>query len=1175
MKRICLFVFICIFGLADIGAARAQDPLRSGFENPPASAKARTWWHWINGNVSKSGITADLEAMKRLGIQEVQIFNVDQGFPEGNASYLTDEWLDCFRFAVGEAKRLGIEVGFHNGAGWSASGGPWVRPDQAMQTLVFSEVKYAGRQKIKEQLPRPAAKLGYYQDIVVYAFPTPASEVRIDLLALKTLSGDTFRSHLQPDAKVIDAGAVVRKKEIVNLTGRMSPDGVLEWDVPPGDWTVLRIGHTPTGVENRPAGIGGRGLECNKMSRAAVDAYWAGGITPILDKLGDLVGSTLVNCVIDSYEVGCNNWTTGFDREFRQRRGYDCMAFLPAIAGYYVESGEISERFLWDFRRTVGDLIVDNYYTYFSQLCHNHGMQFSVEPYGGPFEALQAGAVGDVPMSEFWIGRTEYLESPKLAASVAHLNGTPFVGAESFTSMGGWTNHPATVKRTGDWVWTEGVNRFIYHTFTHQPWEIGPGMTFHQYGFELNRHNTWWEQGRAYMDYVARAQFLLQQGRCAADVLVFAGEDSPNEGLIRSDIKALGYDYDEIGTNKMGSLSVEDGWICTPVGGRYRLLVLPPSAWMTPELAAKIESLVRAGAAVAGPRPARSPSLTGFPACDGRVARIAGAIWADPAQDKAAVQGKVTTNCSVAQVLGALALAPDFSAGERGGDLNFIHRITDQADIYFVANPQNESRIENCRFRVAGRRPQLWNPETGEIRDAAVWTQEPDGTTTIPIRFEPDGAIFVVFPRESSAQAEHLVATETILDARELKPLPGLKIREAVYGTFLPSGMVDVTDLIADRIQQGRLVTSAGNDLTGADPAPGSVKELRVEYQIGGERRVARAAENTQLSIDTTGLRLIRAVYGKFPQGMEGLPQKQPVYDVAAQLEALIAARELLVSVDDRLAPGCVPAEGVERELRVVYTAQGETHHITAARGRSVNFALDAPEPRLVVDNGRVVWITPYAGQIVCTSSTGSQKSVHSGAVPRPVELTGGWDVSFQPGLGAPEGAHFDRLFSWTESPVDGIRHFSGTAAYRKQFTLSQELLQGGHSLELDLGSVRVIAEVIVNGKNLGVLWKAPFRVDLGDAVHEGLNELEVRITNLWPNRLIGDERLPEDFEWGDWTLKSWPAWLTEGTPRDSERVTFTTWKHWTKDDPLLVSGLLGPVYIRPYAHVEVADGAE
>ncbi len=1143
-----------------ISPVNAQDSLRSKFKSPPAAAKARTWWHWINGNVSKEGITADLEAMKRVGIQEAQIFNVDQGYPNGPATFLSAKWLEMFQFAASEAKRLHLELGFNNGAGWSSSGGPWITPANAMQTIVFSQTVIKGGHSIIQKLAQPPVKLNYYQDIAVIAFPTLKSDQKIDDLALKTLSGDAFKTHLYPSDKTVEAAAIIERSQIIDLTAKMSADGTLNWAVPAGQWTVLRFGHTPTGTENRPAGLGGKGLEVNKMSKQAIDAYWAGGIQPILDKLGPLTGSAVTDCLVDSYEVGCNNWTSGFREEFKKKRGYDLMAFFPTLAGYYVESGEVSERFLWDFRKTIGELIAANYYGYFSELCHKSELQFSVEPYGGPFDSFQAGAHGDIIMGEFWLGRKEFSGSAKLAASIAHLNGNTFVGAEAFSSIGGWRNHPATMKQTGDYFWTEGLNRLIFHTYAHQPWNKVPGVTFHMYGVEMSRLNTWWEQSRAYMNYLARSQALLQSGKSFADILVFTGESSPNDGDLRPDIKSLGYDYDQIGAAELMRLTAKDGKIYNRNGLSYRLLVMPESRWATPELLLKIRSLTLGGAVVQGVQPEKSPSLTGYPASDMQVEKMAAEIW----KNRSMPAG------SIAEVLKQLNVPPDFSGGTTGKDLNFIHRVSGDDDIYLVASPKAESRDEICRFRITGKKPEFWDAETGTTSDVLVWKTRADNTTQIPIHFNAHGAVFIVF-RKVKSLPQHIITAKTVLEAPVLKPLLDLHVIKAEYGSYLPDGLIDVTTVVAERIRKNGLHFSADNGLTAADPASGLVKELRVEYESAGKIYQFSLNENEQK--DLTSLHekftLLRAVYGKFPPEYKTLPPKPVVKDVTRTLNGLLKSSHFKFTVNDSLF-GVSGAKTIKNELRLVYSAEGETLDLAVPQGEVLHLESDTPQPRLAYENGLPYWITPYAGKIEYTIGNAVKKAEIK-VVPKAIELSGTWEVSFPKDLGAPPKATFEKLISWPSSSDEGIRYFSGTAVYKKQFTLPDQVFDKDNSIELDLGSVRVIAEVILNGKNLGVLWKAPFRIELKDAVRKGENQLEVRITNLWTNRLIGDARYPEDTPGKYGIPESWPAWLSDTTvKRNSNRITFSTWKHWDENSPLQSSGLLGPVILRTYKHVRL-----
>ena len=265
--------------------------------------------------------------------------------------------------------------------------------------------------------------------------------------------------------------------------------------------------------------------------------------------------------------------------------------------------------------------------------------------------------------------------------------------------------------------------------------------------------------------------------------------------------------------------------------------------------------------------------------------------------------------------------------------------------------------------------------------------------------------------------------------------------------------------------------------------------------------------------------------------------------------------------------------------MQIVYSSGGQLQKRQVSSGGELNLTQEAPESNLIVNNGQTHWLTPFAGQMTYTTSAGETKAVHARAVPDPVELSGPWDVSFPANLGAPENAAFEELTSWSSASDQGVRYFSGTATYRKQFVLPKHLLQPDTLLELDLGTVHVIAEVLVNGKNLGVLWKAPFRVDLDGVARDGDNDLEVRITNLWKNRLIGDAHYPEDTKRKGLNTKRWPDWLTNTSKRalerPTERVAFAAYRHWDKTSPMQTSGLLGPVIIRPYLRVKVETNGD
>jgi len=448
----------------------------------------------MNGNITREGITADLETMARVGIGGAQIFNIagshQNDIPPGPIDYLSPEWLDMVKHAASESERLGLELCIHNCAGWSTSGGPWVKPEHAMQALVSSEVKVDGGKRVKLKLPQPLIRNNYYRDIAIFAFPTPKDDnFRVKDWRKKAVQVGG-RNRRQPDLTPLPAEAAINLDAIVEISQYLSKNGILEWDVPQGHWTIFRLGHTPTGKTNHPSPKSGEGLEIDKLSREALDVHWREGIQPILDHLGPLAGKVLNNILIDSYEAALNHWTPKLREEFQRRRGYDPTPYLPALQGRLIGDGPTTARFLWDFRRTVADLFADNYYGYFADLCREHGMLSSVEPYSSAYEFLAVAAKVDIPMGEFRVDNADHF-SLRVAASSGHTHGQSIIGAESFTARpekGRWQNYPAKLRPVGDKVWTKGINRLILATFAHQPWLVEHNGKYYNFYNAANGH---------------------------------------------------------------------------------------------------------------------------------------------------------------------------------------------------------------------------------------------------------------------------------------------------------------------------------------------------------------------------------------------------------------------------------------------------------------------------------------------------------------------------------------------------------------------------------------------------------------------------------------------------------------------------------------------------------------
>lgn len=1089
---------LCAFMLFLAAPSSPNDPrahlrMSDGFIDPPLSARPHTWWHWMNGNVTREGITADLEAMKRIGLGGAQIFNVSEGIPEGPVRFMSDEWRALVGHAIAEADRLGLELCMHNCAGWSSSGGPWITPEFAMQMVVASEKRVEGPTRFSETLPRPETRLGYYRDIAVLAFQTPADDAfRIADISVK--AGYGWRYAQLPDLKETPPDAAIRRDAILDLTSCLDAQGRLEWDVPAGKWTILRVGHTPTGKDNHPSPESGRGLECDKLSREAFDVHWDNLIAKVISDAGPLAGRTLRNMLIDSYEVGPQNWTPKFREEFQKRRGYDPLKFLPVMTGRVVDDGPTSERFLWDLRRTIADLFFENYYNYFAQRCHAAGLIASIEPYDGPFECLQVARSADIPMGEFWTNGGAS-ESCRLAASAGHIYGRTIIGAEAFTAfpqVGRWQNHPANLKAIGDLMYCSGINRFIIHRYAHQPWlDRFPGMTMGQWGTHFERTLTWWDQGAAWISYLSRCQFVLQQGRFLADVLFFAGDSAPNGAPFHPELKALGFDYDACSADVIRErMTVRDGRIALsfPSQMSYRLLVLPDTPFMLPETLMSLSRLIHDGATVLGPRPRFSPSLAGGPDVDAQLARLAEAVWGPcdgtTVKENRFGQGRVLWGMSPAEALAAMGVAPDCEFRGQAGlgprpRIAWIHRQIDDMDVYFVSNQQPWAVQVQGSFRVTGKTPDLWNPEKGIMMPAPVWSSA-DGRTTVALNLEPSGSVFVVF-RKPDRGIRHLVHVAT---PASRPPLPRIEIHEAIYEAIDGAGGADVTGKVRELVEAGEFVIEASNATFG-DPTYMHVKRLRVDYSIHDERKTVTVEENGRL------------ILAPFPDA-RALPDFEWTW----------------------------PGGGLE---------------LVALR----------------------------SGTYVFTHSDGKTVQHNVSALPAPIEPAAAWTVRFQPGRGAPETITLDRLISWTDHADPGIRYFSGTAIYENTFNLEMDILTPDRSFYLDLGDVQCLAEVTLNDTYLGVWWKPPYAADASSAIHRGRNTLKVAVTNLWVNRLIGDEQFPDDCEWNGPLLKRWPKWLVEGLPRPvPQRLTFTTFRHFTKDSPLLPSGLIGPVRLVPAVRV-------
>jgi hypothetical protein len=1177
---------IAVTGLALCGllGMAAADDLEMNFKTPPASARPWVYWFWLNGNLTKEGMTADLEAMRRAGIGGVLIMEVDQGSPVGPVAFMSDRWRELFKHMVSEAGRLGLEVNMNNDAGWNGSGGPWVPLDKAMQVVVSAEIQVPGGRRFEGGLPQPRAHGGHYRDIAVLAFPTPQDPAnpahRIQNLPAKGMSWERMHGGSLAPAPAVEvaAEAVIDKARILDLTKMMDRGGKLAWDAPAlpapasGGWTVIRFGHTFTGAMSHPAPATGAGPECDKLSKEGIEANYNGMIGKLVKDVGPLAGKTFTATHVDSWEVGAQNWTPRMREEFQRLRGYDMLPFLPVLAGRMVAGPDVSERFLRDVRQTVSDLLAENYIGHLRTLANRDGLRLSMEAYTTPANDQDVANHIEEPICEFWWpdGGGLYW-SVKAMASVAHVNGLPVVGAEAFTANNNerWRAHPANIKALGDRALCDGVNRFIVHRYAMQPWTADrwPGMTMGPWGVHYERSNTWWEDSAAWHQYVSRCQYLLRQGRFVADVLVLQSEEPMRRF---TGVAVPGYDYDGISPQAfLKNATVADGLLKLPSGMSYRLLVLPDDEAMSPKMLDKIGSLVAGGATVLGKPPVKAPGLTDFPLADAAVGERVAKLWG-PGQGTGGgiVKGRVVTGATPAEVLQALKVRPDFSASR---PIRHIHRAVGDRDVYFLANSSPQAADAVCTFRVSGKTPAAWFPDTGRIEPITVF-DEADGGTRIPLRFEPSGSMFVVFQPGRVKAADRIVSVKR--DGREWVAMGAadpLAANRDVTGTFTMAAWVKPNIEIA-------LPPETNSGLAAV-----SLERNDVVYPPPGHEVWAGQDAGAGFGVGKNGVCVYEHGGFHFPAP---LVHAAPITDWT---HVAVVYRDGTPSLylNGRLARSGLKSQktvhsgvnvGHGREVREFRGQVAGLQQFRQALADEEIGKLARTRPALSdVRQGPPVALVGLEvaenGGYQLGMADGRTRQVTVAGLPAPLALEGPWEVRFAPGRGAPEKLVFERLVSWSDHAEDGVRYFSGSASYRKNFdfvpaAISDPLLKP--VVSLDLGAVAVMAAVTLNGKDLGVLWKPPYRVDVSDVVRSGPNLLEIRVVNLPINRMLGDELLPEDSDRNsNGTLKQWPQWLQDGKPSPSGRYTFTSWRLWKKGEPLQESGLLGPVAIRTAARIK------
>ncbi|HYG24008.1 MAG TPA: glycosyl hydrolase [Verrucomicrobiae bacterium] len=956
---------------------------------------------------------------------------------------------------------------------------------------------------------------------------------------------------------------VIESRSIVNLTTNMNAEGALRWLAPEGQWTIVRFGYTPRGQQNIAAPDSGVGLEIDKMSRSATAFHFEKGLGPLLRALGPKAGKSFTGLEIDSYEVGVQNWTAGFEVAFRELNGYDIHQFLPTMTGRYVDSAETSERFLWDLRRTHAQLVADHYYGGLKDIGNQRGLRLFAEPYGagpGAYDELQVAGRVDVPMGEFWAHFPwDDMMSIRLAASAAHVQGKSIVAAEAYTAteeQSRFLDYPFGLKATGDLAFSLGCNQIYFHRYAHQPHPTAiPGMTMGPWGFHFDRNNTWFEHSGPWLAYIARSQFLLQQGTFVADVLYFTGEGSPQMSKRITPELPPGYQFDAIDAETLlRSAHVENGTIVLESGARYRVLAMPPDLnAMTPQILRKLHELVTHGAVVAGPKPVHCPTLRGGLASQDEFETLVNTLW-----NTSDTNGLHISSSPPAELLRDHSIPPDFdfTAENPDADLVWLHRRVKDADIYFVANRQRRDENVVVSFRVEGRQPELWKPESGTIETCAVFEMT-SGRTRVPLALKPSESVFVVFrkPAESHVawverDGRRIVdASATTQRAVSVPPTNSFTVHAWIKPDTDLMGIPQDGGSVAENgkswvipAQPGREANSsvlgiaAGrNGVIVAERNGNNLNALMVHRSpISSWTHVAVTCRGGTTSLFINGRKVregraaaggIRAGYGAAP-----LPGRTIYYFDGDMTRPQISAGVLSDSAIAELSRRGVPDPALPTGLEM-FQAEGRRRANVWSPGR---YSL----------------------------SDGGQLNVLQ--VPEPRLLSGPWEVAFSGPGKWPDPITMTNLVPLQQHNEPLIRNFAGRATYRQQFELSSDQLAHSGKLWLDLGRVAVIAEVRLNGEWLDPLWRPPFRAEITALVRRGMNDLEIHVNTLLANRLIGDESLPSENEYDPRTraILAFPEWYSRNQPKPPGRATFSTWRFFQPDDPLVESGLRGPVRI-------------
>ncbi|WP_207535170.1 glycosyl hydrolase [Desertivirga arenae] len=621
-------------------------------------------------------------------------------------------------------------------------------------------------------------------------------------------SGAIWRVSKRSTPAEISKDLCIPLNKVINLTNKVNADGSLTWNAPKGNWTILRIGHTSTGQTNATGGAA-RGLECDKFNPDAIKLHFDNWFGEAVRRAGPSLTPRVLNTFfMDSWECGSQNWSPVFKDEFKKRRGYDLIPYLPVMVGLPVEDIETSEKVLYDVRKTIAELVVDKFYGTVAPLVKEKGLHFITENVAPIMvsDGLAHYKKVDMPMGEFWLNSPTHDKPNDMLDAIngGHIYGKNIIGAESFTTVRmAWNEHPGMLKTLQDLNYSLGLNKVSYHVFVQNPWlDRKPGMTLDGVGLYFQRDQTWWKPGKAWVEYAERCQQLLQKGRPVADIAAFIGEELPRRSIlpdrlvpvlpglfgkdvVEAEAKRLanvgqpmrqlpagvnnsanradpenwanplrGYAYDSFNPDVLSTATVKNGNVVFESGASYKLLVIPGrmamnpnSSFMSIEVASKLLELLKEGATILMiEKPLEQPGLQ--QADKAAFQKVVDEIW------NGNYKGKLLKGPYQQETLSSIGLERDFIVTEGSGNyarkIAYTHRQNGAEEIYFISNQEDRERTLNLSLRGSKAMVEIYDAVSNKRWLAEHFSTEA-GRTSLDIRLDRNASLFIILKEGNKA----------------------------------------------------------------------------------------------------------------------------------------------------------------------------------------------------------------------------------------------------------------------------------------------------------------------------------------------------------------------------------------------------------------------------------------